>query len=130
MMTERQIIKNKVEEAKVNNINESPDSGFVLKVRGDSKNCKEGTEAIHSTTASVKQSVIKYHEGINENLINTRNLDRAPVHNNVEGFNQEFVNNCLQENSGTSNLVKSWIGGISNPFSIDYSKRGTAKCQK
>ena len=71
-----------------------------------------------------------YHEGINEDLINTRNKDRAPVHNNVEGFNQEFVNNCLQKNSGTSNLVKSWIGGTSNPFSIDYSKCGTAKCQK
>ena len=26
--------------------------------------------------------------------------------------------------------MKSWIGGTSNPFSIDYSKRGTAKCQK
>ena len=36
-MTERQIIKNKVEEAKVNNINESPDSGFVWKVRETTK---------------------------------------------------------------------------------------------
>ena len=26
--------------------------------------------------------------------------------------------------------MKSWIGGTSNPFSIDYSKRETAKCQK
>ena len=88
-------------------------------------NCREGIEAIHSTTASVKQSVIKYHEGINENLINTRNNDLARVHNNVEGSNQEFVNNSFQKNSGTSNLMKSWINGTSNPFSKDYSKRET-----
>ena len=37
-MTERQMIKHKVEEAKVNNSNETQDSGFVWKVRGTPKN--------------------------------------------------------------------------------------------
>ena len=85
-------------------------------------NCKEATEAIHNTTSPVKQNT-KYHE-----CISNSNKDNSPVLNNDEESNQEFVNNCFQKTSDTSTLMKSWIGGIRNSFSI-YRLLKTWNCE-